>query len=358
MNKSPVGVIPKVGDYHVPLNILIELCTDIKMMDCPPITAKTVEIGAKHSPDTVCTPFKVIMGNFIESLDKGATTLIMPGFGCRLGFYDMLHEQILQDLGYNFEMIAICDYTATPHRIFNSLSKINPDLTRERFDEVFLLVSKLAIDLDEFAALVRKDSAFEVEKGSFQKLYKQYLVKARKLVELSQAIDLGDQYRTLFAQLKTDRPKEFLRIGLIGDLYSVIEPHGNCEMESWLIKNKVEIVRPTDMTFLAKNIFNVPSMIEQSGGYVDYGIGGNANCTVMQAYQMVTNKQVDGIIHVKAATCSPEISAMSILQTMMSDFNIPAMYLTFDTETGEAGVHTRLEAFCDMITMKKQKAVV
>ena len=306
-NRDRVVVLPKIGDYTKPLGYLLEKCLGCKIMDCPPITKLTVEIGAKHSPDTVCTPFKVVMGNFIQALDAGANTLVMPGFGCRLGFYDLLHKQILSDLGYKFDMIALCDYIATPQRIFKTLSELEPSLTQEKFNKVFSEVCDIIVDMDK-----KKQESYKIK-------------------------------------------NPILKVGLIGDLYTVIEPHANCHIEGWLLKNNVEILRMTDLTFLAKNLFDIKGVISKSGGYADYALGGNANCSVMQAYQMAHGKMVDGIIHIKAATCAPEISAMTILQDISTDFDIPIMYLTFDTETGEAGLHTRLEAFCDMLTMKKQK---
>jgi len=319
--KDRVVMIPKIGDYGKPLGYLVKECLGCKIVECPPITKLTVEVGAKHSPDTVCTPFKIIMGNFIEALQLGVNTLMMPGFGCRLGFYDMLHKQILTDLGYKFDMVALCDYMATPQRIFKTLNELNPELTQDKFAKVFQKTCEMVIAMDD------------KRKAGYWK------------------------------------PNPTLRIGLVGDLYTVMEPHANCDIERWLSDNNIEIVRPTDLTFLAQNIFDIPGLISQSGGYVDYGLGGNANCTIMQVYNMVGGQPqngqdknvqglpiVDGIIHMKAATCAPEISAMTILQDISRDFNIPIMYLTFDTETGEAGLHTRLEAFCDMLTMKKEKS--
>jgi len=303
--KDRIACFPKLGDYSKPLNRLVEQSLGWKTMACLPITKRTVEIGAKNSPDTVCTPFKIITGQFIEAIEKGANTFIMPAFGCRLGFYDILHKQILADLGYEFEMVELFDYVATANKLYQTFSKYKPDLTREKFDEILFGVAHEIVDMDKAADEKRR-------KGSGAK------------------------------------------IGLVGDLYSVIEPHGNCNIEKWLAKNDVQIIRITDLTYLAQNMFDIPKQIEGCGGYVDYYIGGNANCTISQAYKMITQEKIDGLIHMKAATCTPEITAMTVLQNMAQDHNVPIMYLTFDTETGEAGLHTRLEAFLDMITKKKE----
>ena len=43
--------------------------------------------------------------------EAGADTLVMTMGLCRLGYYGELQEQIIRDLGYNFEMINLAEYT-------------------------------------------------------------------------------------------------------------------------------------------------------------------------------------------------------------------------------------------------------
>ena len=69
----------------------------------------------------------------------------------------------------------------------------------------------------------------------------------------------------------------------------------------------------------------------------------------------LANKGYDGIIHIKPFGCTPEENAVPILQKISKDFDIPIMYLTFDTQNSDTGINTRLEAFYDMLYMKKEK---
>ena len=66
-------------------------------------------LGAKYSPESACLPFKFILGNFIEALEKGADTIAMiTDHGpCRVGMYDVVMQQILKDLGFQFNWIAM-----------------------------------------------------------------------------------------------------------------------------------------------------------------------------------------------------------------------------------------------------------
>lgn len=51
----------------------------------------------------------------------------------------------------------------------------------------------------------------------------------------------------------------------------------------------------------------------------------------------------DGVIHMKSSGCTPEIDCM------------PVLYLSYDSQTSDTGLDTRLEAFYDMLAMKKEK---
>ena len=103
MNK--IISFPHLGDYYIPINYLLKNITKAKIIIPPKITKKTIELGSTNSPDYVCVPFKYNLGNYIESLDLGANILLQAGGGCRYGYYAELQEQILRDLGYNFEFI-------------------------------------------------------------------------------------------------------------------------------------------------------------------------------------------------------------------------------------------------------------
>jgi benzoyl-CoA reductase/2-hydroxyglutaryl-CoA dehydratase subunit BcrC/BadD/HgdB len=48
---------------------------------------------------------------------------------------------------------------------------------------------------------------------------------------------------------------------------------------------------------------------------------------------------------------------MPVLQNISRDYKMPILYFSFDSQTSETGIKTRLEAFIDMITMRKEKGV-
>ncbi|MCL2399490.1 MAG: hypothetical protein FWC91_07105 [Defluviitaleaceae bacterium] len=356
-----IACVPTAGDYGIITDMLIQRCLGYKTMPCPPMTKRTLELGARYSPDMICTPFKISLGNFIEAAENGANVIIMLGIVCRLGFFDILQKQILDDLGYDCEMLILFDYLPTVsgefptiNNMYECLRAINPDLTKEKFYSIFEIMAKVTFDKDYLADFMRRNIAFEVHKGEYEKHYNDYLQEAGNVQSVIEAEEIFAKYKEKIESVAINKPEKPIQIGIIGEIYVVIEPFANCNIEKWLAKRKVEIIRPSDWSSTGVAIWSLPELIKNSGGYVNYNIGSTANDVIAQAHQMMKGG-IDGIIHVKPASCSPEITGMSILQNMSRDYNIPIMYLTFDTGTSETGVHTRLEAFYDMVTMKRER---
>ena len=55
----------------------------------PYSSKRTLSLGTKNSPESICLPYKLILGNFIEAIEGGADYVAMissPGC-CRLGEY-------------------------------------------------------------------------------------------------------------------------------------------------------------------------------------------------------------------------------------------------------------------------------
>jgi predicted nucleotide-binding protein (sugar kinase/HSP70/actin superfamily) len=77
-------------------------------------------------------------------------------------------------------------------------------------------------------------------------------------------------------------------------------------------------------------------------------VGGFARVTIGEATVMA-KEEVDGLIHVAPFNCTPEMVAQSALVKLQREKGMPVINLTFDEQTGRAGMMTRLEAFVDML---------
>ena len=78
---------PRYAEYNCAFKYITEQALGARFIMPPALTRRTMELGAKYSPEFVCTPFKTILGSMIESLEAGADTLLMTHGLCRLGYY-------------------------------------------------------------------------------------------------------------------------------------------------------------------------------------------------------------------------------------------------------------------------------
>lgn len=140
---------------------------------------------------------------------------------------------------------------------------------------------------------------------------------------------------------------------MIGDYYTVQEPFSNYFMEKTLAKYGMEIERQMNLTnTIIKSKFKDRMKVAKK--YEKYFMGTTANYTIAKAVEFAKSG-VNGIIQVKSFGCTPELDAMPIFQNVSKDFSIPILHFSFDSQTSETGVKTRLEAFYDMVEARKTK---
>ncbi|MHA1690063.1 MAG: hypothetical protein ACTSU7_00365, partial [Candidatus Heimdallarchaeaceae archaeon] len=72
---------------------------------------RTLDIGSKHSPEWMCTPFKLSLGSLIECINRGANHVFqIGGIGtCRASCYGPVQRVITEELGYEVKYSNI-DY--------------------------------------------------------------------------------------------------------------------------------------------------------------------------------------------------------------------------------------------------------
>lgn len=347
---------PHMGNYYVPVKFLFKHIFSMEIMSAPQITKKTIELGTKYSPDFVCTPFKYTLGNFIESLDKGANILVQAGGGCRYGYYGELQEQILKDLGYDFEFINF----VSAGRI--NFKKIKKEIKKidEKFNTIkalyyFFITSKMIKYMDKIDNIIRKNIGFEVEKDSFIKLNNKMLKDFGKVKSFHQLRKKYKFYLKEFNKIPINKPADCLRVGIIGELYTVMEPFSNYYLEKELAGYNIEIKRYTNVHYLVfEKAKKVKKYLKYAVEYIKYRMGADAHDNIGRCKYLCTHGY-DGIIHIKSSFCTPEIGAMPILNKICKQYDVPIIYFSFDSNTSEVGIKTRIEAFYDMIEMRRKK---
>jgi predicted nucleotide-binding protein (sugar kinase/HSP70/actin superfamily) len=347
------ATFPHLGSYFLPIEVLFTKGLDVEYVTPPPVTSKTLEIGSKYSPDFVCSPFKYNLGNYIESIEAGANTLLQVGGACRLQFYGELHEQILRDLGYEFQFINLAKAKLKyPQTLYTPFKQINPNLDIKKVVTVMTVVVKMARFIDETEDFIRQNIGFEKYPGSFNSMHRKMLEELKTVSDHKELNAKMQKYSKMFKYIPVDKPKNPLRVGIIGEYYTIMEPYSNHFIEKELAKMGIVVDRWMNITnsLLSNNNKEAKKHIAH---YASYDMGATCMQTIDRALSWA-KKGYDGIIHVKSFGCTPETDAIPVLQNISRDYKIPILYFSFDTQTSETGIRTRLEAFYDMILMRKE----
>jgi predicted nucleotide-binding protein (sugar kinase/HSP70/actin superfamily) len=347
---------PHMGDYWIGIKALGELL-DCDVFIPPPITKRTLELGSRHSPEFVCIPFKYNLGNFIEALDNGANFLVQCGGGCRFGYYGEVQEAILRDMGYDFEFVRLMG-NIHPIKMYKDFHRINPDLKFWRFLKRFLLAIRMGRALDEVDDFIRKNIGFEVEPGGFEDIAKRLRVEMDETRDMAALKRIHAKALSDCAAVPVKKPERPLRVGVVGELYVLMEPFSNYFLEQELGRRGVEVHRFITITSMITDALNthfLRDMIKHASPYLKYHIGADGTESVGRTNKLM-KEGFDGMVHLKPFGCMPEVNAMSALQRISREHTFPILFLSYDSQTSETGLHTRLEAFCDMLEMRRGAA--
>lgn len=353
MNNDIIACFPQWGSYSCAFRYLFENGFDVKYMTPPPLTKKTIEIGSKYSPDYVCVPFKYCLGCHIEALENGANCLMQIFGSCRLNYYGELEEKILRDLGYEFKFFNMAEINfRSPRSIMENFKIVNPNVSLIKIIKALPTTINIIKTIDKMEDYIRKNAGFEVNKNELEDAFCEFKEKLNQTKNSKEYKKLKKEYTKKLRNIKINKPHHPLRVGLVGDYYTVQEPFSNYYIEQELEKMGIEVHREMNLTNTIINC-KYKNSCKTGKRYVKFDIGATANYTVAEALKYARNG-LDGIIQVKSFGCTPELNAQTVLQNIGRDYKVPILHFSFDSQTSETGIKTRLEAFYDMLEAKKR----
>ena len=341
--------------YDIAFKFFVEHVLDADVVALPKPTKRTIELGSRHSSDMVCAPFKHILGDYIEALELGADVLVQFAGPCRLGYYGELQQSILRDLGYEFDMLNFAMLTGKPLTEYISVckKKVNPDLSVPHGVRNMLAVFKMIEHLDEVNDFYLANAGFEAEPGSFERARETYFADMRAATNEREIAEAQRKGLDALRALPQHRPARPLRVGIVGEYFTAADPASNLDLERKFLDMGVELHRALNMT--NRNLrYNEKNLRAGISEYVQYDMGPTSSMTIAAALKYA-QEGFDGIVHLKSSGCTPEVDCMPVLQRISRDTGVPVLYLSYDSQTSDTGLDTRLEAFYDMIAMKKEK---
>jgi predicted nucleotide-binding protein (sugar kinase/HSP70/actin superfamily) len=335
----------------------------------PPVrpTPAIIEQGSFYSEEDACSPFKFVLGSFIDSLERGANHLIIgDGTGtCRFSLYGPLVQLTLRNLGYDFtyssfdyhkplEFVKCFKNLSAGYNLLKTLAVLRKAWIKNRL-------------LDDVKRLLTKYRAMETARGSSEDTAKELWERIMNTKRVSTLRTLQRKIPQIFAkQVDIDTSKDYLKFAILGEIYVVLVEEANYGIEKILnemgviTETNVSLRKFTDVGYKLNPFKQLPQKRASklaAQTYLQHYCGGcgQENVGNMLKYH---ERGFDGAFHVAPLPCLPEISGAYILEQLSRELDFPILPIFADEYEYNAGFQTRIEAFVNTVRVwgKKQTA--
>jgi len=355
-----------MGNTYITAKVLLDdLGVDYTI---PPFNNKKgLELGTKYAPESACLPLKINIGNYIQAYEQGADTILITGGcgPCRFGYYCEMHRSILRDIGYEMDVIALELPNGDFREFIRRIRKLAGGFDLVKLIRAMKNATQIAKRVDDMEKLCFKIRPREVSKGSTDRIYKGFQLKAQNCTGSCEMKKLIQETWDELLEVETDKHFKPMKVGIVGEIYTTIDSNTNFHIESILGNMGIEVDREVTVSgwiieHMLKNALHLPRdlrYVEAAKPYLGTMIGGHAQETIGNTV-LYAKDGYNGIIQIYPLTCMPEIVADSILPAVQRDMDIPILTLILDEMTGEAGYLTRVEAFVDLLNKRRGMTVI
>ncbi len=355
---------PYMGQVTAYKKLLEKLGHEVIMPNKP--TQRTFDLGVLYSPEFICYPFKVMTGTYIEACEAGAEVIVSSGGNgpCRAGMYGEVHKKILKQCGFKTELVIFDSLFQNRKYFFSLLKRIANGHSYLEVASLALSCMKIVSELDKIDKKINILRAYEVQKGSFDKV-------RRKIDKMYDEADTKKEIKAVYKKalkmldevpIKKADEKDRVRIGIVGEIFVIMESATNMEIEKRLNALGVEV---TNVQCISEWVMHnlIPKKINFSKSWKVWHEGEMYKSCVCGGHDMenvgwineFAKEKYDGVVHLMPFGCLPELITRSMIPEMSEKLDIPILSMSIDEQNGEANTQTRLEAFVDLCKNKKQK---
>jgi predicted nucleotide-binding protein (sugar kinase/HSP70/actin superfamily) len=325
----------------------------------------TLRTGAYYAPEEICLPFKLMLGNFIECIERGADTILLTGScgPCRFGEYCELSMKILRNIGYRDLKFIVLD--ASPEiglaEFLRRLDALMEQSPAGRFGR--LRAWKTAYDVaaayDGLEAEAHWRAGFEQSRGECRRILNDGRAKAPLCGDPKETLRLLREAGQRLRAVPGDPAKNPLKVAVVGEIFTIIDPFSNLGAEDKLMEYGVSSRRMLTPSWWVRDLMLKPVKLNcrrvyaAAQPYLPHPVGGHGRECVGETV-LASEEGMDGAIQIFPLGCMPEIAAKAVLPAVQRDRDFPVLSLVVDEVAGEAGYLTRLEAFLDMLESRRK----
>ena len=307
--------------YYYPMwkTLFTELGCEVVVSD--ETNKKIISDGAHVTETEMCVPIKIFNGHVAQLLNKGVDYVFVPQMHTvKSEYYCPKFLGIIEVVKYSFEK----DW--------------------DKF--LFLNYNTKKDDLNSLSVHMPLCEALGVKKSQLKKALKKALEMQKKFRDLNtMGYTVLEAYDILFngADIKPHTGGK-LKIALLGYVNNIYDSYVSMNTINRLREMDVEVVTfdmlPDEAVKKDKRLIKEPFWIFARKIY-------NAS------KYLIKQGEIDGIIHLTAFGCGPDSIIGRLMEGDCEDASLPFLTLRVDEHTGDNHTQTRLEAYIDMLKMKK-----
>lgn len=318
--------IPKTLSYYVYHPLWDKFFTELgaQVVVSQNTSRRIVDDGVKETVNDACVPIKLLHGHVLDLKEK-VDYIFIP----RL-------------VSVNKEQIYCPKFLGLPDMVRNTLN----DLPEIIMPEVDLRKGKLELPklLYQVGSIFTKNplkiySAFKRAIEHFNR-FNQLLKTGHTATEAIQVLE-GEEI-----DYDADTREASLKVAVLGYPYIIYDPY--------ISVNMIQKLRDLGVEVVTADMLSGEKLKEQSHKLKKELFWTFSSEVVKAGYHYCEKGEIDGLIHVTAFGCGPDFMVDKLLEMEAKNRDdIAFMTLTIDEHTGEAGIVTRLEAFIDMLHLRR-----
>lgn len=321
--------LPRALLFHYYRPFWQELFTALghQVVISPPTNQQIINAGVRISVPEICVPIKIMNGHLQQLLLSDVDYVFLPRmvsiqpgqFFCPK--FMGLPEIARFSIPGAADRMLTCDITA-------------PDEDIARPQLYYTIGQTLGHSEPEVRAAVQ-------QAGNTWRRFRAYCLAGADAKTAAEAA-LSGTSPDLHADDNTD-----IHLGLLGYVYNLYDDWLSMEL---LSKLRTLGVRVSTFEMLTDET------IRQNLRHLDKSMFWTFSDKLLGAgYAFYCDRAIDGLIHLTAFGCGPDSMLGKVLELESESFSKPFMTLRIDEHTGESHLLTRLEAFVDMLRMKKRQ---
>lgn len=236
------------------------------------------------------------------------------------------------------------------NNIFNNykiVKKINNKINVIKYIRYYILIILSTCLINKVQKYIRSNIGFEINDGSFERIEKSFKNNLTNKLSMFSIIKEYHYYMKRLKNLKIDKPKRCINIGILSNDYIPNKLYYDYTVEKILSNKNIYCIRIIGQSYFS-DLF-VKYKLYKIRKYCKYNIGNKVINNIYFLKKLI-KLQYDGIIFIKKDNII-DISTNSLIDSICSKEKIPMISIKFDNNINKINIENNINVLYDLIKL-------